>query len=411
MNLAFLKEFSKSLIFGPFSPPKVTSANVVRFRIIRLMIVAIFVVSYLVILSLHSTKSTASIIDDIRDILYEDGHVDVESLLEQKWSKRIDHFMNGPTISEFLNGMQQLCKTESLLEGGLKDSYDCNIIQIDYSGLHNTLSHPMLPCEDITFIDAVVEIGDGAEYGTIPFVLQEIYDKAGTPDDQRIEEQGYDVHAGWGLFNPLFNTDEDKSQKRMGPLPLINQKLNLLGKAAKAAHEVAAKYIPTTHIMQNIQKGNPPDTTTRAVKKKLREMQEEDAANRIAWDVFNDDSWDFDISSGPPRAPDMTSDRLIERNHHWDLLMRCDPKKVEVTFMLSRNSTSAKNAEETAENLWWRVGVEWRRVGFDSKQYRSYVSIQTGSVYQELNSGATIFSLFVLFMFFLHILPHVLCVD
>ncbi|KAH0483725.1 MAG: hypothetical protein KVP17_001457 [Porospora cf. gigantea B] len=209
----------------------------------------------------------------------------LEDIVQQEFTKSLEENMASTTIASFLYTLQFKCREQAFQDGVLAmDNMTCDLVDTKYADPSSNHIYPELPCQNQTFLDAVVVQGDTVDYDKRPAILEAMYDTQGVPEDSRVPKM-FPLHQQFSLFAPFFNGDGDRQRGIMGPLPRLSSKLDKL-----------------------------------AEKLDLHDP------------LFDEDPWDFDQSSAAARGPPTENPTNVEMNHHWDILFRCEPRMVEASF-------------------------------------------------------------------------------
>eukprot|EP00917_Polyrhabdina_sp_WS-2016_P022708 GHVP01049225.1.p1 GENE.GHVP01049225.1~~GHVP01049225.1.p1 ORF type:complete len:327 (+),score=53.27 GHVP01049225.1:33-1013(+) len=300
-------------------------------RILRLLAMTIFVISYVrTIIHAKGNIRRAPFAHNARSKIFPDAEENIEEMISQRFTKSMASFTPGPDVAVFLESTQEYCRNDAMHSPALKRIYDCDILSLEFSGLHSQ-AHGV-PCEDQEVM-MFAKNGDLARFGDIPDLLRSYYMNNNIPHSQWFEAQ-YPLHSEFSLFSPFFNTEADMSStNRLGPLPLLNQKMNRLG-----------------HLL------NSNDT------------------------MFRDDSFDFGPSSMQDRFPE-NSGKRVDKNNHWDALLFCEPKDLFLSF-----AVFSKEEKTT----WWIYNFRFERTSFNSNFYKSYLEILSGTGPPDISLGPTL---------------------
>ncbi|KAJ1613149.1 transmembrane domain-containing protein [Cryptosporidium canis] len=354
--------------------PKEGELNEDELRNIRLKhIFYIFIFTILYVscfLMEHSHNKSAPISNQIRSKLFASTSEQLNRIQDQLGTPELESVISGSAVSDVLNLLQASCKSKSLIEDGMTEFFNCDIIRIDWNKTHPNPTHPELPC-DYSSLEKYVEVGDNTPLGEFPPAINKYYDTNKIPMGQRSRPIFHMYHDS-KLLLPLFS---DSSDHRSGPIPSIHEKLNLIGKKLYKDEMENGSSGANTELFKDrkiVQSSEINDSYKRvnAIGRVISEQNSKRSGTKL----------------------------VIDRNHHWDLLFKCDPEWVTVVFEVSA-------VQREKYPLWWKAKLQFMRTSPYLNHYLPEIEITTGMTYQKHYPISTLLPLVTILLFSWLLLP------
>eukprot|EP00382_Lankesteria_abbotti_P000837 CAMPEP_0113855414 /NCGR_PEP_ID=MMETSP0372-20130328/8223_1 /TAXON_ID=340204 /ORGANISM="Lankesteria abbotti" /LENGTH=559 /DNA_ID=CAMNT_0000829413 /DNA_START=236 /DNA_END=1916 /DNA_ORIENTATION=+ /assembly_acc=CAM_ASM_000359 len=229
------------------------------------------------------------------------------------------------------NAIQQIC----LANGFVVDGYECELVEVEFGDTTQNPRFPEIPC-DLASLEEIVEKGDDEPYGSLPVVLTDFYKRNNVPADAWVPTY-FNILSGSRMWMLLFND----ANEHLGPIPLISQKLNIIGRKV-------------SRILRTVRNGG----------------SSSDDVN------FDDVPLRLSQSTQKRLKPQGHSLTPVQANHHWDLLVRCNPEFILVTLRLSNPS-----ATTDPHKLWWKISTHFKLWGTNLSIYRAHLDISRSASY------------------------------
>lgn len=298
-------------------------------RSMRTLLMVGMVALYVWTMTLESSNFlTAPVAHAARSMFFPTPESNLEDIVQQEFTKSLGEMMATSTIASFLYTMQFKCREQAFQDGALAmDFMTCDLEEVEFSDPLPNQAFPSLPCLDLDFLGEISGAGDLVDYDKRPTVLEAIYDAKGTPEEDRVPV-AFPIHQSFPLYAPFFNSDGDKERGMMGPLPTLSHKLDLLAKKSGVSDP-----------------------------------------------IFDQDPWNFAQASAAVRGPPQEGATNVERNHHWDILLRCEPKSLKVTFKV-RTIESA-----SVLPLYWNISFGFDRHMQGLAVYKASLDINASHFY------------------------------
>lgn len=336
-----------------------------KIRLKHILYIFIFTILYVsCFLMEHSYNKSAPISNQIRSKLFASTSEQLNRIQDQFGTPELESIISGSTVSDMLNLLQASCKSKSLIEDGMTEFFNCDIIRIDWNKTHPNPTHPELPC-DYSSLEKYVEEGDNTPLGEFPPAIKKYYDTNKVPLDQQSKPVFHMYHDS-KLLLPLFS---DSADHNSGPIPSIHEKLNLIGKKIykeeleKNSGEVDSNIFNDRKIVQSSE---------------INERYKRISAIGKVINEVNSKSTDKKL--------------VIDKNHHWDLLFKCDPEWVTVVFEVSA-------VQREKYPLWWKTKLHFTRNSPYLNHYIPEVEITTGLAYQRHYPISTLLPVITLLLF------------
>eukprot|EP00919_Chromeraceae_sp_WS-2016_P058893 GHVR01139996.1.p1 GENE.GHVR01139996.1~~GHVR01139996.1.p1 ORF type:complete len:496 (+),score=84.19 GHVR01139996.1:133-1620(+) len=113
------------------------------------------------------------------------------------------------------------------------------------------------------------------------------------------------------------------------------------------------------------------------------------------------DFYEIDALKFTPEAPDPDKANMpTNRNHHYDLLFRCDPKQVVIHFLAMNKNTDPP--------LWWQYELKFRRTAANLNVYTAQMRTKTGITFYVRPVWAFIAAIVNVFLFATCFLPELI---
>ncbi|CUV06576.1 unnamed protein product [Cryptosporidium hominis] len=336
-----------------------------RIRLKHIFLIFIFTVLYVsCFLMEHSYNKSAPISNQIRSKLFASTSEQLNRIQDQFGTPELESIISGSTVSDVLNLLQASCKSKSLIEDGMTEFFNCDIIRIDWNKTHPNPTHPELPC-DYSSLEKYVEVGDNTPLGEFPPAIRKYYETNKVPLDQQSKPIFHMYHDS-KLLLPLFS---DSADHNLGPIPSIHEKLNLIGKKLYKEELENGSDIKNSDIFNSkkvVQSSeiNERYKRTNVIGKVISELDSKPNNNKL----------------------------VIDRNHHWDLLFKCDPEWVTVVFEVSA-------VQREKYPLWWKTKLHFTRSSPYLNHYIPEIEITTGLAYQKHYPISTLLPVITLLLF------------
>ncbi|KAF7457790.1 polycystic kidney disease protein 1-like 2 [Cryptosporidium felis] len=342
-----------------------------KIRLKHIFYIFIFTILYVsCFLMEHSYNKSAPISNQIRSKLFASTSEQLNRIQDQLGTPELESVISGSTVADVLNLLQASCKSKSLIEDGMTEFFNCDIIRIDWNRTHPNPTHPELPC-DYSSLEKYVEIGDHTPLGEFPPVINKFYEMNKTPLDQQ-SKPIFHMYQDSKLLSPLFSKAQNEE---LGPIPSIHEKLNFIGKK-----------LFKDEIVNNSNGLESDIFKSRKIVQSSEINEKYKRTNGIGKVISETNS-----------KPNKTN-LLIDRNHHWDLLFKCDPEWVTVVF-----EVSAVKREKYP--LWWKTELFFTRNSPYLNHYIPEIEITTGMAYQRHYPISTLLPIMTLLLFFWLLFP------
>ncbi|EEA06352.1 uncharacterized protein CMU_008430 [Cryptosporidium muris RN66] len=354
---------------------ELSEVEIKKLRLRRLIYIFFFTILYVSCLLLqHGYNKSSPVAKQIRSKIFATELEQLNRIQDQYATPDFDVAMPGSAVADLLNVLQASCRSKALIEDGMTEFFRCDIIRIDWNRTHQNPTHPELPC-DYASLETYVEQGDNTPWGEFPSIINEYYRTNNIPPENQSKPIFHLYHRSKALL-PLFTMG---SEKESGPIPLLHKKINKIGRLIMDRPDVKLNE----------------DKQDRVQNEKLFEDKEVIASSESneSYKITNH------IGSIITSNSSKSSKYLVaNKNHHWDLLMKCDPEWVTVVFEVSA-------VEKDKHPLWWKTKLSFSRYSPYLNHYKPNVEITTGLAYQRHHSFTTILPLITIITFCFILFP------
>eukprot|EP01068_Selenidium_serpulae_P019643 Selendium_serpulae@DN7008_c0_g1_i1.p1 len=213
----------------PFIPIRVALGENMakRLRWLRVLIVAAFTALYLFIITSQNTRpKLAPVADAIRKKLFNQRTQN--DLANADTPPTLEKMMSTADVIDLLNSVQMECKSNAMVDEMGHLYYDCDLQSIWFGSLNPNEGLCPFPCDNAKVLKRMIVRGDLADFDRLPTLLRRHYDEHDVDEDLQMQPR-YKINQGHPLMVPLFTGESDQEDARLGPLPLMNEKLNLIG--------------------------------------------------------------------------------------------------------------------------------------------------------------------------------------
>ncbi|KAH7646889.1 multi-pass transmembrane [Cryptosporidium bovis] len=318
----------------------------------------------------HSHNKSAPISQQIRSKLFASTSEQLNRIQDQYGTPDLESVISGSAAADILYLLQASCRSKSLIDDGMTEFFNCDIVKIDWNRTHPNPTHPELPC-DYSSLEKYVENGDSTPLGEFPPIITNYYETNKIPKDQQSKPIYHQFHES-KLLLPLFSNAADNSP---GPIPSLHKKINMIGRKLFRSETNETGNMPENDIFKD---------------KNVVQSSE------IAEKYKRSNSIGTVLSEG--NLATNNQKLAVDKNHHWDLLFKCDPEWVTIIFEVSA-------VQKEKYPLWWRTKLHLSRNSPYLNHYIPNVEITTGMVYHRHYPISTILPVLAILLFTWLLLP------